>query len=155
MDGNNGMTARSARAESLAAQLRERFGTQLQSCVTRLGEVTIEVDRKHLSSVCLALRDDSPFDFDQLIDLCGVDYLLHGKSEWVTEEASRTGFGRGREGMADPAAPGKEGLPRLAVVYHLLSVPHNQRLRVRTWSGDEEPIVESVVAFGELLGCPV
>ena len=47
--------------------------------------------------VCLALRDEPEFDFKLLIDVCGVDYLHYGLSEWETESATATGFERGVE----------------------------------------------------------
>lgn len=103
----------------LAKHLEERFRGQLTSVKVELGEVTIEVPRTQLLSVCRALRDEEVFRFDQLIDVCGVDYLEYGEGRW-------------------------QG-PRFGVVYHLLSVANNQRLRVRTFATGEVPVVDSVV----------
>ncbi|MFA5531111.1 MAG: NADH-quinone oxidoreductase subunit C, partial [Thiohalomonadaceae bacterium] len=72
-------------------------------------------------AVCQALRDEDAFQFEQLIDLCGVDYLEYGEGTW-------------------------QG-PRFGVVYHLLSVSHNQRLRIRTFAEGEMPVVDSVVSI--------
>ena len=91
------------------------------------------------------------FGFEQLIDLCGVDYLLYGKDEWATEESTNTGYSRG----VDEASSGRlqfgDTLPvdamerRFAAVAHLLSLQHNWRLRVRCFaeSGDL-PVVPSL-----------
>ena len=109
----------SARVETLAAQVRERFGDLVEACIVAHGELTICIPKTSLREVCLALRDEEPFRFEMLIDLCGVDYLRYGESPW-------------------------EG-PRFAVVYHLLSIAHNQRIRLRTFVAEDDPRVESVV----------
>jgi NADH-quinone oxidoreductase subunit C len=72
-----------------------------------------------------------------------VDYLHYGSSEWETEEATSQGFER----ACQPMAGGKWQKPRLAVVYHLLSVQHNKRLRVRAFVADDNPIIDSVVSI--------
>jgi NADH-quinone oxidoreductase subunit C len=78
------------------------------------------------------------------MDVCGVDYLEHGRAEGKTQDATSSGFSRGvaRGPELDaPVAPGK----RFAVVYHLLSVSLNQRLRLRVFCADDtEPMVDSV-----------
>ena len=109
----------SARVETLAAQVRERFGDLLESCTVAHGELTVCIPKASVREVCLALRDEEPFRFDMLIDLCGVDYLRYGERPW-------------------------EG-PRFAVVYHLLSIARNQRIRLRTFVAEDDPRVESVV----------
>ena len=130
-------------SERLAAQLQERFGDDLQSCVCAHAEVTVEVAAEQLSSVARALFDEDGFAFRQLTDLCGVDYLEYGVSEWVTENASTTGFGRGVE--VDATVSGRRHPARFAVVYHLLSIANNRRLRLRTWVDEDRMIVDSVV----------
>ena len=80
-----------------------------------------------------------------LIDVCGVDYLQYGKDEWQTESATLTGFGRGVALQLEQAAPGKAN--RFAVVYHLLSLTHNHRLRLRVNLPDEQQLmVDSVMS---------
>jgi NADH-quinone oxidoreductase subunit C len=106
-----------------------------------------------LDGVCRALRDE--LGFEMLMDLTGVDYLEYGQGEWATEEATQQGFSRG-VGAASFArlsfhdAPGgrvHEG-PRFAVVYQLLSIRHNQRLRVKVYCEDDElPVVDSVTGI--------
>lgn len=143
--------------EQLAARLQERFSATLQSCVVDLDEVTIEVGREDLLAVARTLRDDEGFRFQQLIDLCGVDYASYGQDEWDTEEASSGGFSRGvNEATAGRLPMRTEELSvmgaaeprRFAVVYHLLSLTHNQRLRLRVYALDDElPVVPSVIGI--------
>jgi NADH-quinone oxidoreductase subunit C len=126
--------------------LVEALGNALpdQGCETTTahGEVTLTVPAEHLSAVAWVLRDHADLRFEQLIDLCGVDYAAYGRSEWATEEASETGFGRGVDrdqslSLDDPK--------RFAVVYHLLSLVYNRRLRMCVYAGAGQPMVDSVV----------
>ena len=108
--------------QALAANAKELFGDAIVNATEYVGELTLEVERSELLRVCRGLRDNAKFAFEQLIDVCGVDYLHY------------------REGALQG--------PRFAVVYHLLSVSRNQRLRLRTFlPADDEtpPIVDSLV----------
>jgi len=108
------------RAETLTAALQAALGDKLASVVTELGEVTAVVKQDNLLAAAALLRDAPELRFEQLIDLCGVDYLHYGDGAW----------------------DGK----RFAVVYHLLSITHNRRLRVRVFCDDDEfPVVDSVI----------
>ena len=85
----------------------------------RLGEVTVEVRAAEYQATCLKLRDSAELRFEQLMDLCGVDYSTYG--------------GRAPQGG------------RFAVVVHLLSHTHNWRLRVRCMFADDEfPLLPSL-----------
>jgi len=132
-----------ARLDGLADGLTEHFGAQDCEALTATGEVTLVVPRQSLVAVATMLRDHEDFRCEQLIDLCGVDYVAYGQSEWTTADASGSGFGRGvtrdfeLEGIEDPE--------RFAVVYHLLSLTHNRRLRMRVYAGAPQPMVDSVV----------
>jgi NADH-quinone oxidoreductase subunit C len=141
--------------ENLAGLVLARCGEGLGRVASRCGELTFEVPAARLVDVCRLLRDDPGLKFEQLIDLTGVDYLHYGRVEWATEAATSTGFSRGRG--VDPAATlsheaaggggaGEGSGRRFAVVYHLLSVANNRRLRLRAWcEGDEPPMLDSVV----------
>ena len=108
--------------ETLEAGLRNALGDNLQSLTVALGEVTIVVKAANYLSVMRVLRDHSELRFEELIDLCGVDYSQYGEGTW-------------------------EG-PRFAVVVHLLSLEHNWRVRVRTFCPDEDmPMVESITGI--------
>ena len=134
--------AASAAIEALARTIDERV-----SGVRRLPslpqDLAYEADPSQLLTVCRALRDTVELRFEMLMDVSGVDYLQYGHEEWVTSAATRTGFSRGRiaDAPPDPDMPG-----RFAVVYQLLSISHNTRLRLRVTCPDtREPIVDSVV----------
>jgi NADH-quinone oxidoreductase subunit C len=136
-----------SRSLLLEAELTQRFAGQLRQVTGEAGDSTWELDKEDLLEVVLALRDEAAFHFEMLIDLCGVDYLSFGKSEWQTESATDSGFSRGvsREVIV-PDAETEFDPQRFAVVYHLLSVSNNQRLRLRVFTGDQNPpMVPSVV----------
>jgi NADH-quinone oxidoreductase subunit C len=135
----------STRADSLAARLEARFGATGARVFTALDEVTLEVPADRLLSTCQILRDDPETAFAQLVDLCGVDYLSYGQAEWTTSErATGTGFSRGViRGLGSEEAVKAER--RFAVVYHLLSHRHNERLRLRVYAQGDPPTVASVV----------
>jgi len=129
---------------TLAEKLTARFDGALTSCVTAPhGEITIEVPSARILEVCLALRDEAAFAFEQLIDLCGVDYVAYGETEWQTQAATEQGFSRGRIKAQDDRKAWQQG--RFAVVYHLLSYQNNQRLRVRAFVDEDMPLISSVV----------
>lgn len=109
--------------QPLAAHATEKLGASVVNAIHARGELTLEVRREDIVPVCRLLRDDPAFRFEQLIDLCGVDYAAY-RAE--TPEGPRPG-------------------PRFAVVYHLLSLKHNRRLRVRAFLDDEFSRIESVI----------
>ena len=138
--------------KAISEMFRDRFGDRVVVGETFSGIVTLEVDTDAWLEVCRALRDEEDFSYEQLTDLCGLDYLSYGQSEWDTTDASTDGFGRAVEGMG----PGRfdwAGRPeardvkqRFGVVVHLLSFKHNRRLRIRCHAPDEGmPIVPSLV----------
>ena len=137
--------------EQLAEGISARFAEKAARVPSRCGELTFEVQAAALREVCVALRDEPAWRFEQLIDVAGVDYLLHGAGEWTTESATSSGFSRGRTGAAGTAAAATgdaaAGEPRrFAAVYHLLSVTHNRRARLRAWcEAGEPPMLDSVV----------
>jgi NADH-quinone oxidoreductase subunit C len=135
------------RYESLAARIEARFAGVLRRIASNCDELGFELDKSQLLDVCRALRDESGFEFKMLMDLCGVDYLDYGNREWETVEATETGFSRGvtREViLAD--SDERFDSERFGVVYHLLSLSNNLRLRLRVFTGsDNPPVVPSVV----------
>jgi NADH-quinone oxidoreductase subunit C len=110
----------SAKLDQLASNLQSTLGEKITKHVVALGEVTIECKAADYLSVCQLLRDDASLKFEQMIDLCGVDYQQYGDG-------------------------GYDGL-RYAVVIHLLSVSLNHRVRVRVFAQDEDfPILPTLV----------
>lgn len=115
----------SARLEKLSEDIKLALGDKLSKLVINVGEITIEAKAADLLSVCQTLRDAPALKFEQLIDLCGVDYAEYGQD----------GFG---ERIWDG--------PRYAVVYHFLSVSLNQRVRLRVFAEDEDfPVLPTLV----------
>lgn len=102
----------SSHLKALAASLQTRFDDRIRESNIALDELTIVVAKKDIIDVTTVLKDE--FAFDQLIDLCGVDYSTYGNTESSFKPAER-----------------------FAVIYHLLSVRNNHRLRVRTFLPDE------------------
>ncbi len=107
--------------ETLANALQHVLGDKIQSLHTALGEITLVVRSADYLNAMQTLRDSDETCFDQLIDLCGMDYSLHGDGSW--------------EGQ------------RYAAVLHLLSVKHNWRVRVRAFAADDDlPVLPSVTS---------
>jgi NADH-quinone oxidoreductase subunit C len=133
--------------ETLAARIEERFGEYVIRVPSTCNELTFEVDRDHFHSIAQDLRDEPEFGFEMLVDACGVDYLTYGQDEWTTQEATDSGFSRGAVRTPVILDEADEFDPRrFAVVYHLLSVSTNKRLRLRVFVGSSNPpVVKSVV----------
>ena len=103
----------------LADSLRDRFAGMFDECFVKVGQLNFVVKKQNLIEVCTALRDEAEFAFDEMIDLCGVDYSEYAGETW-------------------------EGV-RFAVTYQLLSVKNNHRVRVRVFADGEPPQIASVV----------
>lgn len=133
-----------ARIETLASTVEARLGQRLERLPALPGELAYEVAAADLVSVCRELRDVPELGFEQLIDLAGVDYLDYGRDEWNTLASTTTGFSRGvnriKENVSEP-------MPRrFAVVYQLLSVSNNWRVRLRSFASEgEPPVMDSVI----------
>jgi NADH-quinone oxidoreductase subunit C len=141
----------SPRYAALAAAIEAKLGGRVERLPTTVGELGYRVEPGDLLGVCRTLRDDSEIKLEMLIDVCGVDYKDYGKDEWQTTSATGTGFSRGT--LLDGAPPPGEDTDgvmyrpraRFAVVYHLLSVTHNHRVRLKTFcASDDRPVVASV-----------
>ncbi len=135
-----------ASLELLAEKLREKLAMDIDTLTIANDELTIEIPNNSILKVCTKLRDDPDFQFEILIDLCGVDYLHYGLSEWETFQATSTGFERAVRPIAEVYQNSRFTKPRLAVVYHLLSITHNQRIRIRAYVPDHDPVIDSVVS---------
>ncbi|HKR43159.1 MAG TPA: NADH-quinone oxidoreductase subunit C [Paraburkholderia sp.] len=109
-----------SKLETLKANLEAALGARIVSLTEALGELTLVVKAGESLAVATELRDNPSLRFEQLIDLCGVDYQTFGDGAW-------------------------EG-PRFAAVSHLLSLANNWRVRLRVFAPDDEvPIVPSLV----------
>lgn len=130
---------------SLLEQLNDLFSGMANSITVGKDEMpTIELSPQHLLPVAETLRDNPKLRFDMLVDLCGVDYLEYGQTQWRTEETTASGFSR-----AVQLAPDEQivnwNKPRFAAVYHLLSTPHNQRVRLRVLAEGDPILIPSVM----------
>lgn len=133
-----------ADCQILANQLQEKLGKKVQALYHALGECSLEVLPENLIETCLFLRDSPDFQFEMLIDLCAVDYLHYGISEWATTETTDIGFSRG-VALEKTDINIRWDKPRFAVVYHLLSLKNNQRLRIKCFLDGEPPILPSII----------
>lgn len=129
--------------EILQTHIHERLTQFVQRAILACGELTLEIARENIHAACLILRDDPLLDFKMLIDVCGIDYLHYGISEWETESATTNGFERGvdKSGFQHPNLQ----RPRFAVVYHLLSLNQNHRVRLRVNLAESDLKVSSVM----------
>lgn len=111
----------SVKLETLSQNLQKHLGDRIVAMQLALGEVSIDVDIVNYQEVMQLLRDEQELCFEELIDLCGIDYLTYGKTPWT----------------------GK----RFAVVVHLLSITHNWRLRIRCFTTDDDfPSMPSLIS---------
>ncbi|CAJ0775843.1 MAG: NADH-quinone oxidoreductase subunit C [Ralstonia sp.] len=107
---------------TLKAALEKALGNRVQSLTESVGELTLVVKAADYHEVMRTLRDDASLKFEQLMDLCGVDYADYGDGAWNG--------------------------PRFAAVSQLLSITHNWRVRVRVFAPDDDlPVVSSVTTI--------
>lgn len=135
-----------ATVTELNNKVTDKFGSLLNLTKIEVGELTIEVAPENLLAVCKELKENPEFDFQMLVDVCGVDYLFYGVDEWQTYSATETGFERGFDWQKkeDVQLQGPVG-PRFAAVYHLLSLNLNHRIRIRVRLDESNLEVPSVV----------
>lgn len=114
------------RLEILSTVVQSALGDQCVSVTIALGELTVVANAANLLSVAQKLRDAPELRFEQLVDLCGMDYSAYGV------------------GSGDDSNGALNG-QRYAVVYHLLSISYNCRLRLRVFASDDDfPVLDSV-----------
>ena len=133
-------------SEALASSIEQRFGDKVLGVTLEAGEVVVALEADALIEVAMALRDEPDFRFEQLMDVCGLDYLHYGEADWQTSEsATSSGFSRG---VSKGATNEATDLPsRYAIAYELQSITHNMRMRLKTWLRTEPPRVPSVVGI--------
>lgn len=105
----------------LADSLRNRFAGMYDECFVSVGQLNFVVKKQNLIEVFTALRDEDEFHFEEMIDLCGVDYSEYAGGNWDGE--------------------------RFAVTYQLLSIKNNHRVRVRVFADGEPPQIASVMGI--------
>ncbi|VAX00504.1 NADH-ubiquinone oxidoreductase chain C [hydrothermal vent metagenome] len=107
--------------KNLTSLIRYELSDLVADVVCENDEVTVIVTKEKLLEVCTLLRDSASFACEQLIDVCGVDYLEYQDGTWSH--------------------------PRFASVYHLLSIKNNHRIRVKTYLDEDSLIVDSVIGI--------
>jgi NADH-quinone oxidoreductase subunit C len=134
----------SEETEALARSIETHVGRGARRIGALGAEVAFEIATADLKSVCWVLRDTPALAFEMLMDLAAVDYLDFGRDEWQTTSATHSGFSRGRVARSEAHLPAGEA--RFAIVYQLLSITHNRRLRLRVpCAAGEEAVVDSVI----------
>ncbi len=116
------MTTYAVNPQTTKASVEAALGGLLKSSALRLGELTIEVEAEHYLQAAQILRDDPNCRFEQLMDLCGVDYSTY-------RDQAQSGL-------------------RYCVVSHLLSVGLNQRVRLKVFAPDDNfPLLASLTGL--------
>ena len=130
----------------ISKYITEPYDLNLDSDIT-----TLKINKKSLLKVMTVLKSHNVFSFTQLSDLCAIDYSMYGESEWETNEATSTGYNRGIK----PKSHGrikfgdniknKDRTSRFCVVYHLLSIKKNFRIRIKVYLDNNDVVIPSVV----------
>lgn len=127
---------------SLYNMLQKKFGKNIElSCA--LSEITIEVKPGDIQDVCKVLKFDKELAFDQLMDICAVDYSQFGEGEWDTNDATASGYSRAKSKLRTKTAKPN----RFAVVYHLQSLKHNWRVRIKSFLTNDNEKISSVCSI--------
>ena len=111
--------------------------------------ITLELKKDDLIEICSLLKNTDALNFSMLIDVCGIDYLHYGIGDWETTKATTSGYSRAvQQNTIIPDPDEKYQEKRFAVIYHLLSIDKNWRIRLKTFTGSENPpIVQSVTGI--------
>tara|TARA_B110000438_G_scaffold89379_1_gene88852 strand:+ start:2810 stop:3508 length:699 start_codon:yes stop_codon:yes gene_type:complete len=126
----------------LLEAINEILEAETLHIVEKYGELTLEINKDKIVSVMRVLKEADKFLFTQLIDISVVDYLTYGQADWQTQKASSQGFSRAvnQSETVDTSASER----RFAVVYQLLSVTYNVRLRVKVFLESDLPRLSTV-----------
>jgi len=139
--------------EQLAETLKTILGDQIDALNIDHDQICIDIASDKLIEVSTVLRDNDAFQYQQLVDLCGIDYSQYGNNEWATDKSSATGFSRAVEPAShghlifgEELAPTGPQKHRFATIYQLISYSLNHRVTLRVFAENEDfPMVESIV----------
>lgn len=140
--------------ERLVDKLKEVLGNKIDALNIDHDQICIDIGGDNLIEVATLLRDDAKLQFQQLLDLCGIDYSQYNNNEWATDKSSATGFSRAVEpashgylNFGDDLAPTGSQKHRFATLYQLISYALNHRVTLRVFAENEDfPAMQSVVA---------
>ena len=139
----------SQKNEDIKTRITTCFEDKVNFIESSCNELIFELQYEDLIEVAKELKTNENMMFEQLTDLCGVDYLTYGVDEWTTKSATSSGFSRGvsrQSVILDDADTFDD--KRFAVIYNLLSIKHNSRIRLRVYTGDKNPpIIPSVASI--------
>ena len=139
----------SQKNEDIKTRITTCFESKVNFIESSCNELIFELQCEDLIDVAKELKTNENMMFEQLTDLCGVDYLTYGVDEWTTKSATSSGFSRGvsrQSVILDDADTFDD--KRFAVIYNLLSIKHNSRIRLRIYTGDKNPpIIPSVASI--------
>ncbi len=128
--------------KTLAQRCQTTLGDTIEQLTLEHEQLWLTVAAKDLQPTLLQLRDT--LQFEMLVDIVGVDYGQYGQAEWKTDQATGNGFSRAANRHATQLTL-REG-ERFGVMYHLLSLTHNQRLTVTVMLPEADPRVDSAVS---------
>ena len=115
--------------------------------------LTLRVKKDYLLSIMNSLKTNEELLFNQLTDICGIDYSLFGKPEWKTKEVTSSGYSRGIKASSHGRIKFGETVDvlntkdRFCVCYHLLSIKYNRRIRVKVYINDDPQILPSITSI--------
>lgn len=140
--------------EQLAEKLKTILGDKVDDLNIDHGQICIDIASDNLIDAATILRDNDAFQFQQLVDLCGIDYSQYGNNEWATDKSSATGFSRAVEPAShghlifgEELEPTGSQKHRFATIYQLISYSLNHRVTLRVFAENEDfPMVESIVS---------
>lgn len=123
----------------LRSRVTERFSGKIDSVELEHDQLIVTVSPQKCHELCLALRDEVGFKFEMLADFTAVDYLHYGQAEWQTQYATSHGFTRAvsRDQVINE---NKWTKPRFGLAYQLLSLSNNQRIMIKTYIDEGDPI---------------
>jgi len=130
--------------EDLQTKLDHQFGKTVIESKYAFGELTVTILKTQLLEVVRYIKS-APFYFEQLIDIVGVDYLHYGLFEWETDEVATSGYSRGVATLFSKEKSPTS--PRFGCLYHLLSLTHNRRIRLKVLLEEADLTVDSLVAI--------
>lgn len=130
-------------SNSLLSLIHSELNGRIESIKEQDGMLVLQVKGQNLIEVCETLKTHDDFGFTQLSDLCGMDYSTYGHSDWQTKKTTATGFSRGRMSSTNEVKQEK----RFAVVYHLLSITLNERIRIKCYCDQETLVIPSITSI--------
>jgi NADH-quinone oxidoreductase subunit C len=139
------MMERKIMLDAQIAQLQSKL-TYIEAIEASADMPTLCIAPNHLIETMQILKDDLECQYEMLTDVCGVDYLYYGVDDWRGNAVTSTGFTRAKR-LADDRKTSSWEKPRFAVVYHLLSLEFNTRVRIKVYVEQDHMHVPSIISL--------